>query len=303
MMTFKQLEAIYWVAKLGGFSQAAQKLHTTQSAVSKRVLELEAAFGTPMFDRTLRASRLTEKGEEMFAIAQDLLNRREAAIERFAQVEQPERRLRIGVTELVAMTWLPRFVAAVHARFPRTLFEPDVDDSFSLRNKLLLDELDIAILPDLFEDSRITKTTVGKVRNIWMAKPGLLGRQPLNVHDIAAQRVLTQGARSATGSLYEEWFRDAGISSTDRIVSNSLMAIIGMTVSGLGVAHLPQACLQPMLDLGMLEGLQVLPPVPDVGFAVARKSDRHSTVIDMLVETARESCDFGQAFQASEQPS
>ena len=300
MMTFKQLEAIYWVAKLGGFSQAAQKLHTTQSAVSKRVLELEDAFGTPMFDRTLRASRLTQKGEEMFIIAKDLLGRREAAIEKFAEVEQPEQRLRIGVTELVAMTWLPGFVAAVESRFSRTLFEPDVDDSFSLRNKLLLDQLDIVILPDLFDDSRISKTTVGKVRNAWMSKPGLLGPENLNVHDIAAQRVLTQGGRSGTGVLYEEWFRAAGINSASRIVSNSLIAIIGMTVSGLGVAHLPQACLQIMIDLGMLEVLQVSPPVPDVNFVAAHRSDRHSTVIDMLVSTAQACCDFGRPFQATE---
>ena len=40
MMTFKQLEAIYWVARLGGFAQAATKLHATQSAISKRVQEL-----------------------------------------------------------------------------------------------------------------------------------------------------------------------------------------------------------------------------------------------------------------------
>jgi DNA-binding transcriptional LysR family regulator len=298
MMTFKQLEAIYWVAKLGGFSQAAQKLHATQSAVSKRVLELENAFGTPMFDRTLRTSRLTEKGEQMFAIARDLLDRRDAAIETFAQVEQPEQSLRIGVTEMTAMTWLPRFVTAVQTRFPQMLFEPDVDDSFSLRNKLLQDELDIVILPDLFEDSRIAKTTVGKVRNAWMSKPGLLGKKNLHVHDIAAQRVLTQGRRSATGTLYDEWFRAAGANSANRIVSNSLIAIIGMTVSGLGVAHLPKACLQPMIDLGMLEALQVSPAVPDVVFVAAHRSDRHSTIIDTLVETAKDCCDFGQAFQA-----
>lgn len=298
MMTFKQLEAIYWVAKLGGFSQAAQKLHTTQSAVSKRVLELENAFGTPMFDRTLRASRLTERGEQMFAIAKDLLERREAAIERFAQAEQPEQTLRIGVTELTAMTWLPRFVAAVQIRFPNALFEPDVDDSFGLCKKLLLDQLDIAILPDLFEDSRIAKTSVGKVRNVWMSKPGYLEQKDLHVHDIAAQRVLTQGARSGTGLLYDEWFRTTGHHATNRIVSNSLVAIIGMTVSGLGVAHLPQACLQPMIDMGMLEVLRVSPPVPDVAFVAAHRSDRHSIVADMLVETAQACCDFGQAFQA-----
>lgn len=225
-MTFKQLEAIYWVAKLGGFSQAAQKLHTTQPAVSKRVRELEDAFGTPLFDRSLRSSRLTEKGEEMFAIAQELLERRDKAIERFASAEPPERRLRIGVTELTAMTWLPRFVNEVQARFPRTLFEPDVDDSFGLRKKLLDDNLDMAVLPDLFEDSRLVKTTVGRVRNVWMAMPGLLAKTSLTVHDIAEQRVLTQGTRSATGQLYAEWFRAAGIDAGNRIVSNSLVAIM-----------------------------------------------------------------------------
>lgn len=300
MMTFKQLEAIYWVAKLGGFSQAAQKLHTTQSAVSKRVLELEDAFGTPMFDRTLRASRLTEKGEEMFVIAEDLLGRREAALEKFAKAEPPEQSLRIGVTELVAMTWLPRFVAAVETRFSKTTFEPDVDDSFSLRSKLLLDHLDIVILPDLFEDSRIAKTAVGKVHNAWMSKPGLMRSGNLTVHDIAAQRVLTQSGRSGTGLLYDEWFRAAGIISANRIVSNSLVAIIGMTVSGLGVAHLPESCLQPIIDLGKLEVLRVSSSVPDISFVAAHKSDRHSTVIDSLVNIAQTCCDFRQAFQAGE---
>lgn len=68
-MTFKQLEALFWIAELGGFSQAALKLHTTQSAVSKRVQELELLFDTALFDRSQRSARLTEKGEEMFVLA------------------------------------------------------------------------------------------------------------------------------------------------------------------------------------------------------------------------------------------
>ena len=87
MMTFKQLEAIYWVTQLGGFSQAAAKLHTTQSAISKRVQELEALFATPLFDRTQRTSRLTEKGEEMYVVAKRLL---EAATRGMWQEPKPE---------------------------------------------------------------------------------------------------------------------------------------------------------------------------------------------------------------------
>ncbi len=69
MMTFKQLEALYWIGQLGGFAPAARKLHTTQSAISKRVHELEQVFDTALFDRSQRSARLTEKGEEMFMLA------------------------------------------------------------------------------------------------------------------------------------------------------------------------------------------------------------------------------------------
>ena len=98
MMTFKQLEAIYWVTQLGGFSQAADKLHTTQSAIPKRVQELETLFNMPLFDRTQRTSRLTEKGEEMYVVAKKLLEQRDAAVNQFISSQEVVRRLRIGVT-------------------------------------------------------------------------------------------------------------------------------------------------------------------------------------------------------------
>jgi len=63
MMTFKQLEAVFWIVKAGGFSQAAVRLHTSQAAVSKRVQELESSFDIQIFDRSGRSARLTERGE------------------------------------------------------------------------------------------------------------------------------------------------------------------------------------------------------------------------------------------------
>lgn len=40
MLTFKQMEAVYWIVQLGSFEAAAAKLNASQSAISKRVLEL-----------------------------------------------------------------------------------------------------------------------------------------------------------------------------------------------------------------------------------------------------------------------
>jgi len=299
-MTFKQLEAFFWVVQLGGFARAADKLATTQSAVSKRVQELEDVVATQLFDRSQRAARLTEKGEEMFLIAKRFLRQRDEALEQFERPEVVERRLRIGMTELPAMTWLPRLVNAVQRQYPRALFEPDVDGSFSLREKLISERLDLIVVPDLFEDTRLLKTRIGTVQNAWMCKPGLLdAKAKLRVHDIAGQRLLTQANLSATGVLYDDWFKAAGLEPAERITSNNLVAIIGMTVSGLGVSHLPKRCLRPMIRTGLLQVLNVTPEVPDVPYVAVQRADRPSTLVTDVVRMARECCAFDRPFQAA----
>ena len=95
-MTFKQLEALYWIAQLGGFAQAAARLHASQSAISKRIHELEQHFAIELFDRNQRSARLTEKGEELFLLSKKLLEHRDAAVEQFSGPEVTQRRLRIG---------------------------------------------------------------------------------------------------------------------------------------------------------------------------------------------------------------
>lgn len=301
MMTFKQLEAIYWVVQLGGFSQAARKLHTTQSAISKRVQELETSFNTPLFDRSLRLARLTDKGEEMFVLAKKLLDQRDAAMEQFVSPAVVERRIRIGVTELTAMTWLPRLVNLIQRYYPRVIIEPDVDMSVSLRDKLLTDEVDLMIVPQAFDDARFASMQVGRVENAWMCKPGLIGsRKPLRVQELAAHRLLTHGNRSGTGLVYERWFKAIGVTPSNTIVSNSLLALVGMTVSGIGIGYLPRKCLAPMIESGALEVVQASPALPEAVYVAMYKSDQRSTLISSIVMLAVESCDFTRMYQTQQ---
>ena len=82
MITFKQIDALYWIAELGSFEAAANKLNMSQSAISKRIQELEDTFDVEIFDRSKRNARLTEKGGELLDYARDLLNSRDQLLER-----------------------------------------------------------------------------------------------------------------------------------------------------------------------------------------------------------------------------
>lgn len=299
MLTFKQLEAVYWVVRLGGFSAAAQKLHTTQSAVSKRVHELESLFHAPLFDRSLRTARLTTKGEEVFAVAGRLLQERETLMRGALAPGDPQRRLRIGVTEVTAMTWLPRFVDRIYEAHPGVVIDPEVDAGSRLRDKLLASEIDLMIAADAFRDERFMVSPVGKLQLRWMCKPGLVSHEdkPLKVQTFESHRILTQGPGSGTGILFNDWFESHGLKVAHRVVSNSLLALIGLTVSGFGVSYLPPAAVQNLLEHGLLEALEVRPALPSAPYAAAIRRDQRSSLLGSVLRLAQETCDFTRPYQ------
>jgi len=297
-MTFKQLEALFWAVRLGSFAQAATKLHTTQSAISKRIQELEALFGVPLFDRSVRTARLTEKGDQLFMAAQQLLAQRDAAVESLQAPEVMERHLRVGVTELTAMTWLPRLVSAIQAQYPKVVIVPIVNTGVVLRDKLLDDDVDLMIAPDDFSDPRFVSSPVGSVEHAWMCKPGLVGRRnQFQMQDLKEFRLLTQDDRSGTGQLYNRWLRALDRKDEDLLFSNSVLALIGLTISGLGISYLPRRCLVPLVDSGALQMLKVTPALPDASYSAFIRADLSSPLMTSIARLAKDSCDFGRVFQ------
>jgi hypothetical protein len=58
----RMLEAFYWVALRKNFHRAAEKLNTTQPAISKRIDQLETCLGDRLLVRDKRTVALTDKG-------------------------------------------------------------------------------------------------------------------------------------------------------------------------------------------------------------------------------------------------
>jgi DNA-binding transcriptional LysR family regulator len=298
-MTFKQLEALYWIAQLGGFAQAAARLHASQSAISKRVHELELQFGIKLFDRQQRSARLTEKGEELFLLAKKLLEQRDAVVEQISGPEVTQRRVRIGVTELTAMTWLPRLVLAIQTSLPKVVIEPTVEDTALLKDKLINDDLDLILVPNAFIELRLPSTLLARVESAWMCRPGYVEqRRAMPLHELARHRLLVQGDSSGTGRIYGAWMKAQGVVPENVIGVSNLMAVLGLTLSGLGIGYLPRQCLQPMLDANTLCVVKVKPALPWVDYVALRRDEGRSRLLTTIIDLAKECCDFSRMLQA-----
>jgi len=72
-MELRDLAAFATLGELLHFGQAAERMHVTQSALSKQIQRLEAEFGGALFERGQAGTRLTALGRTLHAEAQTIV--------------------------------------------------------------------------------------------------------------------------------------------------------------------------------------------------------------------------------------
>lgn len=293
MITLKQLEALLWIVELGTFERAAAKLNTTQSAISKRMHELETSTGIAIFNRHERKAQLTDEGDQILVLARQMLDLQEQIVSLKGGVNIPFRRLRLGVTELTAFTWLPQLVSAIRVNYPNVTLEPQVDTTRALYESLAEDKIDIIAVPGTSFDSMFTSVPLAKVTNVWIARPGLVKRKrSFKLTDLYEYTILMQGRRSGSGLLLSKWMEARGVFFPRTISTDSLSALAGLAVAGLGVGYLPRQCFQPLFFKRTLAILPVRPALPSVPYSAVYRNDRPSALTSAIAKLMRAVCDF-----------
>src|SRR5690606_16661383 len=118
MVDFKGLETFVWVVTLGSFRGAAQKLNTTQPAISHRITQLEDEFGEKLLTRDSRNVMPTARGRQLLPYAERLLSMRAEMLSVLRDPTEIRGVIRLGVAETIVQTWLPVFIKEVNALYP-----------------------------------------------------------------------------------------------------------------------------------------------------------------------------------------
>ena len=101
-----------------------------------------------------------------------------------------------------------------------------------------------------------------------------------------------QDERSGSGLIYRRWLERQGVVIGRSLTSNSLMALLGLTVSGLGVSYLPVGVARPMLESGRLRTVPTRPALPPVPYVAMYRNDGLAPHDTFIVEEARRCCAF-----------
>ncbi|KVS44063.1 LysR family transcriptional regulator [Burkholderia ubonensis] len=290
--TFKQLDAFYWAATSANFATAAQRLNLSISSLSKRINELEQATGRVLFDRSGHRAVLTEDGETLLPAAIRVLESVAALRDAFAQDKGLSGRLSFGVGELSALTWLPRFVAAVQKLHPQLKLEPYVDVGAVLEAKVDAGELDFAVIAGRSSRGSILSQQVTEARFAWMASERLVGSaRTLTPAVLERHPLVTLPAGAGTTHILDEWLLATGVNHARRITCNNWSALAGMMREGVGIGFLPADWAAAHTDAALVR-LASKPALSPLPYAFQwRRGDMRGLIPSMLA-LVRQYADF-----------
>lgn len=290
MVDFKGIETFYWVATLGGFRAAADKLHASQPAISQRISQLEDGLGVRLFDRDTRGVRLTVRGQLLLALAEQMLHLRQDMLRLARAQDVVGGRLTLGVAETVVQTWLPTLLARVREVFPDLVLDIEVDTSPVLQSRLLGHQLDLAFLMGPITEPQVDNLPLCRYRLAWVAQAGLnLGPEPVPLSRIAQHPVITYAANSSPYQAVRRMLAGLGASVPQMYGSASLNTTTRMALDGMGIAVVAPAVLARELAAGQLRVVQVQSePLPDLVFTASWLRGSDSQVAAAIARLASE---------------
>lgn len=276
MPDFRSLETFYWVAQLRSFRAAAERLHTTQPAVSQRIANLEDELGVKLLERGPRLAMPTPRGRLLLDYADRFLKLHAEMIAAVAVPEALSGVVRLGVSETIVHTWLAQFIERVHALFPRVTLEIEVDVSPLLAARLVDHRLDMAFLLGDVADPAIVTAPLCRYPLAFVASPALpLPVTPLSLNDLAAWPLITYPRTTQPYIELMRLFNAPDVIRPRVYASSSLATIVRMAIDGIGVSVIPPVVTERELADGRLRLVPIDAPLPDLVYSVAYATSDH----------------------------
>lgn len=253
-MTLRHMMIFRTVCEMGYHStKAAEKLHMTQPAVSLAIKELEQYYGVRLFERMGRRLQITDAGRHFLRYATHICNL-------FADMETGLRDwdargiLRIGASITIGSQFLPSYVKAFSELCPGIDVRVTVEQSDRLEQKLLTNELDLALIEGITHDPSIVSQPymADQLSVICAVDKGWTQGQILTKEEFQSQRFLLREPGSATREVFDQAMAQAGLHITPTWEAMSTTALVNAVINNLGIAVLPHRMILPALNQGLI---------------------------------------------------
>ncbi len=286
-MQLSQINAFIAVAELESFSLAAEKLHITQPAVSKRIRQLENNLNAELFDRIGKRSILTPNGKAFKPHAERILQELKSYRSGLSQQQDtPSGSLSFATSHHIGLHRLPQILREFKIRYPQVDLDLRFMDSEDACVAIANSELELAIvtLPEIADDKLDCEPIwIDQLVVVMAADHSLAGQQEIDPELLLEHSAILPSPGTFTRKIINNLF--AGNKDRLKIVleTNYLETIKVMVSANLGWSILPQSMVDTSLISHSLKGLNLRRPLG----IVTRKNRTLSLSSSAMVELLR----------------
>jgi DNA-binding transcriptional LysR family regulator len=249
-MDNQNLKAFITVAEIGSFSEAADRLYLTQSAISKRIALLEQQIGKRLFDRIARQVSLTEAGNELLPRARRILQEYENALQAINDLSgQASGTLRLAISHHLGLHRLPPILKQFAQQYPNVTLDIEFMDSEKAYEKILHGESEVAVITLALESHHninSKKIWNDPLRFICAQDHPLAALKQPALQDLAEYPIILPGLNTYTGRIIQNLFQKEGIPLKAPMSTNYLETISTMVEIGLGWSVLPETLVRDL---------------------------------------------------------
>jgi DNA-binding transcriptional LysR family regulator len=287
MVDFKSIETFLWVVTLGSFRGAAQRLNTTQPAISQRIAQLEREMGVKLLSREHRMASPTPSGRQLMVYAEKLIGLRSEMMAEVGDRSATRGVMRLGVAETIVHTWLPRLIKSVNTAYPNLSLEIEVDITPNLSARLLAQEIELAFVVGPLSAAGMRNRILCDYPIGFLASPALgLGNAPLTVHDLAKLPIITFPRKTQPYEIVRSLFNRPNLPPIRLHASASLATVIHMAIEGLGIAVIPTAIVENELADGRLQLLSTDLKISPLTFSASWLASPDTVAVELVADLA-----------------
>ena len=243
-MQLVELRTFLAVAEEKSFSAAAQRLHITQPAISKRIQSLENHLCANLFDRIGKRVYLTEAGNLLIERAETMLRlAKDTEKEIFNLNDTISGRLNLATSHHIGLHRLAPVLKGFSKRYPDVQLDIQFEDSEVAYQMVRSGQVELAVVtlnPDRTDlDADLIATAVWHDPLVFVSSVAKSNAASMQM--LADQPCILPGLATYTGRIVMDRFAQAGLTLKPTLSTNYLETI-GMLVSvGLGWSVLPQS--------------------------------------------------------------
>ncbi|OPX56634.1 DNA-binding transcriptional regulator, LysR family [Oceanospirillum multiglobuliferum] len=264
-MDTQSLQAFIAVAETQSFSRAAERLHLTQPAISKRIANLEQQLGVQLLDRIGRQTHLTEAGQALMPRAQKVL----------VELEDTRRMLNnlngeiagslvLGTSHHIGLHRLPPILKSFTQDYPQVKLDMRFLDSEQAYEGIQQGRLELAVVtlsPHQHPMLKVVPIWEDKLKLVVAKDHPLTKLKKISLETLTDYDAVLPGFQTFTRGIVETAFAKKGLQLQVALSTNYMETLKMMVSIGLGWSLLPEILTDDSMQVLELPEVQLTRPL------------------------------------------